>query len=305
MPTLEPLPRREAQVGPLTLQRVLPARGRRMIGPWCFFDRYGPMSFAQNPAMDVAPHPHIGLQTVSWLFDGEIIHNDSLGSECLVRPGHLSLMTAGRGIAHAEQTPRENSGKLNGVQLWIALPDAARSMYPKFQCTSDLGSLERPSGAITVFAGDMAGRRSAGEFFSPTVAAQITLHERAVLDLPLDPAFEHGIMLVEGDAHAEAAALDVDTLYYIARGSDELRLKSERGARLLLIGGAPFGEPILMWWNFVARNAEEMAEARHLWETRALTGEVPRYNGPRLEAPELPGHLIARPGLKSSHPRTR
>lgn len=292
--TMEPLPQREAQVGPLTLHRVLPARGRRMIGPWCFFDRYGPLSFTENPPMDVAPHPHIGLQTLSWLFDGEIIHNDSLGSECLVGPGHLSLMTAGRGIAHAEQTPRENSGKLNGVQLWIALPDAVRSMPPAFQCTSDLGVVERPSGVVTVIAGDVSGQHSPGKFFSPTLGAEIKLHRNAAFDLPLDPSFEHGIMLVEGDAHAYTSQLERDTLYYLTPGYDEIRLKSEQGARLLLIGGAPFGEAILMWWNFVARTSEEMAEAHRRWEAHALAGEVPRYTGARLEAPELPGRLIAR-----------
>ena len=168
----------------------------------------------------------------------------------------------GRGIAHAEQTPRENSGTLNGVQLWIALPDAVRSMPPAFQCTSDLGALERPSGVVTVFAGDMAGQRSNGNFFSPILGAEIKLHTNAALDLPLDPAFEHGLMLVEGEAHAEGTRLDIDTLYYVTHGADELRLKSELGAKVLLIGGAPS-----------------------------------RYTGARLEAPGLPGHLIA-PSLR-------
>ena len=164
---MEHLPKRQAQIGSLDVQRVLPVRGRRLIGPWCFFDHYGPLTFASEKPMDVAPHPHIGLQTVSWLIEGAIVHNDSLGNECLVGLGHLSLMTAGRGIAHAEETPRTNSGRLNGVQLWLALPDHVRGNSPEYQCTNDLTVLEEPGGLTTVIVGELAGRRSPGRVFSP------------------------------------------------------------------------------------------------------------------------------------------
>jgi quercetin 2,3-dioxygenase len=295
---LEALPRREAQVGPLTLHRLLPVRGRRMIGPWCFLDRYGPLTFRADTPMDVAPHPHIGLQTVSWLFEGEIIHNDSLGSECLVGPGHLSLMTAGRGIAHSEQTPLDNSGKLNGVQLWVALPDAVRSMAPEFQCATDLGVLERSGGLATVILGDIAGQQSPGKLHSPGVGADIVVHKASRLDVPLRKSFEHGVMLASGDAIVNGTRLEKDTLYFVVLagevpGEDELRISSATGARLLLIGGEPFGETVLMWWNFVARTPEEIAEARTRWDKHELAGEVPKYAGPRIEAPELSMRIVA------------
>src|SRR5688572_28524169 len=122
----EPYPVREVTVGPIRVQRALPLRGRRLIGPWCFLDRFGPLSFTEGTPMDVAPHPHMGLQTVTWLLDGEVVHDDSLRHEALLRPGGVNVMTSGHAIAHAERTPDNNSGRLNGVQLWAALPDRER-----------------------------------------------------------------------------------------------------------------------------------------------------------------------------------
>src|SRR6185295_11452800 len=130
---LQSFPSRELAVGALSVWRALPVKDKRLIGPWCFLDRFGPLSFTEGKPMDVAPHPHIGLQTVSWLLEGEIIHHDSLGCEGLIRPGGVNVMTAGNGIAHAEETPRDNSGVLNGTQLWVALPEAQRKIAPSFQ----------------------------------------------------------------------------------------------------------------------------------------------------------------------------
>ena len=293
---LEALPQREAQIGSLDVHRVLPVRGRRLIGPWCFFDHYGPLAFASEKPLDVAPHPHIGLQTVSWLIEGEIVHNDSLGSECLVGARQLSLMTAGRGIAHAEETPTSNSGRLNGVQLWLALPNSIRAALPEYQCTKELPVLEETGGLVTVIAGEWAGRRSPGRVFSPTIAADVTVHSRAGLHLPLRPGFEHGLMLISGSASIEGLPLDLHTLYYVGAQGGELTIWSDEGARLMLIGGAPFGETIVMWWNFVARTHEEIAEARRAWESHEVFGDVPRYRGPRLPAPPMFGRPIpARP----------
>ena len=130
--TIESLPARSATLGSLKIVRALPRRQRRMVGPWCFLDRYGPIDFTSEKAMDVAPHPHMGLQTVSWLLEGEVVHKDTLGCEAFMRAGQLNLMTSGLGVAHSEETPAGNSGRLNGVQLWVALPGEQRNAAPLF-----------------------------------------------------------------------------------------------------------------------------------------------------------------------------
>jgi redox-sensitive bicupin YhaK (pirin superfamily) len=292
-PGLEALPQREAQIGSLDVHRVLPVRGRRLIGPWCFFDHYGPLTFTSEKPLDVAPHPHIGLQTVSWLIEGEIVHNDSLGSQCLVGERQLSLMTAGRGIAHAEETPSSNSGRLNGVQLWLALPDHIRAAPPEYQCTKELPVLGQAGGLATVIAGEFAGHKSPGRVFTPTIGVDVAVHRHAKLHLPLDTASEHGLMLISGSASIEGLPLNLHTLYYVGAHGAELTISSDEGARLILIGGAPFGETILMWWNFVARTHEEIAEARRAWESHQVFGDVPRYQGPRLPAPPMFGRPIS------------
>ncbi|MCW5983143.1 MAG: pirin family protein [Bryobacteraceae bacterium] len=293
---IEPLPDRTVQLGALEVHRVLPVRGRRLIGPWCFFDRFGPVTFRQDKAMDVGPHPHIGLQTVTWLLDGEVVHKDSLGSECLVRAGQLSLMTAGRGIAHAEETPGDNSGKLDGAQLWVALPEHSRSVAPQYLCTPEQPARDHRGGVVTTILGEFAGAASAGVQFSPGVGADIAVRAGETMNLPLDPAFEYGALLARGDAQALRVPLQRNTLYYLGAGRSELDLSSREGARLLLIGGAPFGETVLMWWNFVARTAEEIAAARQAWERGEQFGDVPRYNGPRTPAPRFLGRPIPSPG---------
>lgn len=289
---IEPLAQHQAQVGSLTVRRVLPVRGRRLIGPWCFFDRYGPLTFADGKPMDVAPHPHIGLQTFTWLMDGEVVHNDSLGSECLIRPGELSLMTAGRGIAHTEETPANNSGKLNGTQLWIALPGKVRAMAPEYQCIKDLTTVERSGGLVTVVAGEFEGYHSPAHLFSSIIGLDITVHRSGAIQVPLDVRFEHGLMLLSGDASVEDVSLQQDVLYYAGMHRSEIEIASKEGARLMAIGGAPFGETILMWWNFVARTSEEIAAARQSWINHEVFADVPRYKGDRLPAPVLAGRPI-------------
>src|SRR5688572_16639026 len=165
--TIQSLKARPTNLGCLPILRALPRRQRRMVGPWCFLDRYGPVTFTSEKQMDVAPHPHIGLQTVSWLVEGEIVHHDSLGSEALMQPGQLNLMTAGHGIAHSEETPKANSGRLGGVQLWVALPDGHRNMVPVFDHYASLPLLDFPSGPVTLIMGELAGSRSPAKAFSP------------------------------------------------------------------------------------------------------------------------------------------
>jgi quercetin 2,3-dioxygenase len=243
--------------------------------------------------MDVAPHPHIGLQTVTWLFAGELVHNDSLGSECLVRPGQLSLMTAGRGIAHAEETPRDNTGKLDGVQLWVALPEPARAIAPQYQCTNEQPAVDFPGGRVTVILGEFAGASSGGIQCSPVVGADIRVDSGGEVNLPLNPAFEYAALLASGDARVMGTSIQRNTLYYLGSGRGEFLVSSSSGATVLLIGGAPFGETILMWWNFVARTSEEIANASEAWEKHEVFGDVQRYNGPRLRAPLFQGRPIA------------
>lgn len=293
VPVLEALPGLRTSLGGLPIRRLLPRSRRRLVGAWCFLDAYGPESFSSGKPMDVAPHPHIGLQTVSWLYEGEVLHNDSLGQRAVARAGALNLMTAGRGIAHAEETPAENVGRLHGVQLWIALPNAQRETAPLFDHYASLPRIEQPGGLATVLAGSFAGVRSPARTFSPLVGADLHLTSTATpLVLPLERDFEHALVLVSGEVLMDGQVLGADTLYYLGTGRTELRLTA-RGAtvRALLLGGAPFGETVLMWWNFVARTAEEIAAAREDWQEGRRFGEVSGYAGSRLEAPPL----VARP----------
>jgi redox-sensitive bicupin YhaK (pirin superfamily) len=262
------------------------------VGPWCFLDSYGPLSFSSGKPMDVAPHPHIGLQTVSWLLEGELLHNDSLGLTGPAGPGVLNLMTAGRGIAHSEETPAQNAGRLRGVQLWVALPGGRRETAPSFEQHTTPPVVELEGGRATLIMGVLDGVRSPAHAFSPIVGAEASAGPGCRLVLPLDPGFEHALVPLEGSCRLDGQALSIDTLYYLGCGRRELLLLTEREPlRTLLLGGAPFGETVLMWWNFVARTTEEIVAAREDWEAGRRFGEVGAYEGPRLAAPPF----VARP----------
>jgi redox-sensitive bicupin YhaK (pirin superfamily) len=242
--------------------------------------------------MDVAPHPHIGLQTVSWLLEGDVLHKDSLGREGAAGPGVLNLMTAGRGIAHSEETPPHNAGRLTGLQLWLALPEASRHIEPGFDQHRGLPTLGLDGGRATVLLGELGGLRSPARAFSPIVGADVAGDPDRRLLLPLDPGFEHALVLLQGACSLDGRPLSLDTLYYLGAGRRELTLLSgPQPVRALLLGGAPFEETILMWWNFVARTTEEIVAAREDWEAGRRFGEVGAYAGPRLAAPPF----VARP----------
>jgi redox-sensitive bicupin YhaK (pirin superfamily) len=285
--TIETLPARRTELGSLKILRALPRSRRRMVGAWCFLDRYGPIRFTSEKPMDVAPHPHIGLQTVSWLVSGEIVHKDSLGCEALMRAGQLNLMTAGHGIAHSEETPKQHSGQLEGIQLWVALPDDRRQLRPLFDHYASLPVFTILSTTITVILGGMSGHESPARAFSPIIGADIGFNEKEVIDVPLAPHFEHAIFVLRGDAVLNGVPISADALHYLSPGREELSIAGSRGCRILFIGGEPFPEPILMWWNFVARSHEEMAQARQDWVEHQRFGEVKAYEGPRLPAPDL------------------
>lgn len=288
---VEAAPARRTTLGSLEIVRALPARERRMVGPWCFFDRYGPLTFADAKPMDLGPHPHIGLQTVSWLLEGELLHRDSLGSETLVRPGQLNLMTAGRGIAHSEETPMRNTNRLSGAQLWIAQPDEARNGDPAFDHFPELPSFEEGGGVGTVILGELGSVRSPAGTFTPAVGADLSVGRGATMTLPLRREFEHALFVFEGGARLDGTDLVPDVLYYLGIGRDEAAISTAGGARLLLLGGEPFRETILMWWNYVARTSEEIVSANEDWANRRRFGDVPGYRGPRIEAPPLRGRV--------------
>ncbi|MFJ4623326.1 pirin family protein [Streptomyces sp. NPDC088812] len=275
----------------MTVRRTLPQRTRSLIGAWCFADHYGPDDVADTGGMDVAPHPHTGLQTVSWLFSGEIEHRDSLGSHAFVRPGELNLMTGGHGISHTEvSTP--GTTVLHGVQLWVALPDAHRATARDFQHHAP--EPVRLDGAeIRVFLGTLAGTTSPVRTFTPLLGAEILLRPGATVTLPVDPAFEHGLLVDTGAVRFADTSLRPAELGYLEPGAAHLTLTNESDdtARAVLLGGPPFEEEIVMWWNFIARSTEEIAQARQDWMAELggpRFGEVQGYDGDPLPAPELP-----------------
>ena len=296
-PQLESYPNRDLSLGSLAITRALPVRERRLVGPWCFLDRFGPLTFSEGTPMDVAPHPHIGLQTVTWLLDGEVMHADDLGSESLLRPGSVNVMTSGGGIAHAEQTPGDNSGRLNGVQLWVALPDTQRHMAAGFVQVTDVPVIESSGARIRVFAGTLDGATSPAPYHSEIVGADLELSPGHSRELPLNGGYEHAVLVLGGDCSLDGHALEERLLYYLGTSRSRAEFSSRSGGRILLIGGPPFPERILMWWNFVARTADEIARARADWEARRRFGDVKAYTGPRLSAPSLA--RFARPNALS------
>ncbi|WP_329460497.1 pirin family protein [Streptomyces sp. NBC_01497] len=277
----------------MTVRRTLPQRSRTLIGAWCFADHYGPDAVSGAGAMDVAPHPHTGLQTVSWLFSGEIEHRDSLGTHALVRPGELNLMTGGYGISHSEVSTAATT-VLHGVQLWVALPEAHRDAARDFQ--SHAPDAVRLGGAeLRVFLGSLAGSVSPVRTFTPLLGAEVVLAPGATVTLPVDPGFEHGVLVDQGRIRMGEALLNPAELGFAATGLDTLALTndSETPARLILLGGTPFEERIVMWWNFVGRGHEDIVRAREAWQNASdRFGAVTGYDGDRLPAPALPNATL-------------
>ena len=273
----------------MQIRRALPARERRLIGAWCFLDHFGPTDIAGTRGMRVAPHPHIGLQTVSWLLQGEVLHRDSLGSLQSIRPGQLNLMTSGRGISHSEESPVAASPTLHGLQLWIALPESARNMAPAFDHYPTLPIVARDGVSVTVFAGEALGERSPAAIYSPLVGIDLQLAPHSSMQLPLRSHFEYGALVMQGSLTVEREELSPGTLLYLGCGRQSLALRSDTGARAVLLGGEPFEEPVLMWWNFVARTKAELSQASRDWNERAgYLGEVKGFDGGRLTAPLPP-----------------
>ncbi|UQI46593.1 pirin family protein [Streptomyces sp. HU2014] len=270
------------------VRRLLPNLGRRMVGAWAFVDHYGPDDIADEPGMQVAPHPHMGLQTVSWLHDGEVLHRDSLGSLRTIRPRELGLMTSGRAISHSEESPRPHPRLLHGAQLWVALPDAHRHVDPHFEHHPDLPLVTAPGLTATVILGELDGARSPGTTYSPLVGADLTLARGTRTSLPLDPDFEYAVLSMSGEVHVDGVPVLPGSMLYLGCGRTELPLRAESDAGLMLLGGEPFEERIVMWWNFIGRSQADIEEARNDWTEGTRFGEVHGYAGDRLPAPALP-----------------
>lgn len=305
-PVVQVLAARDVPLGgprAMNVRRTLPQRGRTTIGAWCFADHYGPDDVATSGGMVVPPHPHTGLQTVSWLFEGEIEHRDSAGSHELVRPGAVNLMTAGRGIAHSEvSTP--TTTRLHGVQLWVALPEASRHIGPFFEHAETV-PVSIGDATVRVFVGSLPGVEAGTDVtvFSPLLGAQIDLPAGGSVELVLDPSFEHGVLVDVGPVVIEAEGPDAPTevpwsdLAYLEPGRPRLVLRAGgTPARVLLLGGVPFGEALVMWWNFIGRSHDEIVDFRRQWQADVIGrdnpdgrfGTVEGYDGDPLPAPEMP-----------------
>jgi redox-sensitive bicupin YhaK (pirin superfamily) len=296
----------------MTVRRTLPNRERTTIGAWCFIDHYGPNRVSTgsgtgstSDGMFVAPHPHTGLQTVTWLFSGEVEHRDSVGSVQSIGPGEVNLMTAGHGISHSEVSTVDN-GWLHGVQLWTVLPDAARNVAPFFEhhlCPRLVinGSL------ITVFVGELGEAQAATTTFTDMLGAELLITPGAPVRIPARVDFEYGLLIDNGRATINGEDVEPHHLAYIEPGVNELVIEASEPTRAILLGGVPFEEPIVMWWNFIARSHDEIEQMRAAWQSQVVIGVDPTgrfsavdFDGASIPAPEMPRvRLRARGGTRA------
>jgi redox-sensitive bicupin YhaK (pirin superfamily) len=301
---MEVLTPRDVPLGGLramTVRRTLPQRQRSLIGAWCFLDHYGPDEVARSGGgMVVPPHPHTGLQTVSWLFTGEIEHRDSAGHHATVRPGELNLLTAARGIIHSEYSTPETT-TLHGAQLWLALPDGDRQVDPTFEHHAP-EPISGDGWEARVFIGSLLGSTSPVKTYSPLLGAELTLEDGATLTVPVDPSYELGVLVDQGDVRVDGKPLARSELGFVEPGADSLEIAATGATRLLLIGGPPFGEQIVMWWNYIGREHEEVVAYRAEWEALLETGASDRFSLPdgdpleALHSPPLPNARMVKRG---------
>ncbi|QOW47610.1 MULTISPECIES: pirin family protein [Acinetobacter] len=283
---------RSAEIGKGTvIKRALPSRHKRMIGAWCFLDHAGPVHFPQGDGLDVGPHPHIGLQTFTWMIEGTMMHTDSIGSKQLIRPKQVNLMTAGYGISHTEVAP-DTETKMHAAQLWIALPDDKLNMAPQFDHYPELPVVIREGVEFTVLVGEYLDTTSPVKVHSELLGVDLTAQESTTTRIPLNPQFEYGFLALEGNAIINGHELTDDNMVVLEPGLNEIEIQLYAGSRLLLLGGEPFESPILLWWNLVGRTQEELKIAREQWINHdARFGTIPDYDGPRLEAPAFPDKM--------------
>ncbi|HEX5805357.1 MAG TPA: pirin family protein [Macromonas sp.] len=286
--TIDRVPLKSAEIGEgLTIRRALPTRQRRMVGAWCFLDHLGPVAFGAGEGMHVGAHPHTCLQTFTWMIQGQILHRDSLGSQQVIRPGQVNLMTAGRGIVHTEDSlPAEPL--LHAAQLWIALPPEHADTAPAFEHYPDLPTWSDGGVDFTLLAGHHGGHTAPTRLYSPLLGLDLNSEAGATATLALNPAFEYGLLPLQGRLRIGSETLSTDEFAYLGQGHSRLVLELEAGSRVLLLGGAPFEHPIVMWWNFVDFSREAIAQSQKEWEANAPRfGRVAGDEGRRLLAPAL------------------
>jgi len=280
----------------MLVRRSLPQRERSLIGAWCFVDHYGPADVEATAGMVVPGHPHTGLQTVSWLFSGEIEHRDTTGAHAFVRPGEVNLMTAGRGIAHSEySTPATTT--LHGAQLWVALPEAHRFADPGFEHYAP-PVVEVDGARVLVFLGRLVGEVSPVSMHTELVGAEVSLGAGGSLDIAVDPGHEHGFLCDTGTVSVGTATAKPGEIVFVPKGVGSITVEAgDEPTRMLLLGGAPLGEQIVMWWNFIGRSHDDIVDYRERWQQARATrgrgehgdyGPFPEAWATTLPAPELP-----------------
>ena len=281
---------RAAVIGEDTrITRALPHRARRTVGAWCFLDHLGPVHFAPGKGMHVGAHPHIGLQTFTWMIEGEVVHRDSLGNEQVIRPGEVNLMTAGRGIAHTEDSLHDGA-TAHAAQLWIALPRSAARCEPAFAHYPDLPRVALGGFRATLLAGSALGLQAPAQVHTPLVGIDFSAPQAASATLALRADFEYAVMVLRGSAQVAGEALVPGEWLYLAPGRAELALACDGAAQFLLLGGEPMEEGLIIWWNFVARTQAEIETALHDWNAGRLTPSVRAgSSAERLTAPSLAG----------------
>lgn len=280
--TIEPVTH---DLGQFEVRRVLPNRGRTMVGPFIFVDEFGPGQLDIGTGMDVRPHPHINLATVTWLFEGAIDHRDSLGTFATIRPGQVNLMTAGRGIVHSERSPAEEraSGpRLYGMQTWLALPDDQEEIDPAFEAQIGLPVVEDTCAKATVIMGSLWGQRAPTTTHAETIYAEIVLAPGGALPIDAE-ADERAVMLVGGEASLDGQALAPYTLNVLAPGAP-MQLNSKRGGRVMLLGGEAFATKRHVWWNFVSSSRDRINQAKEDWRS----GQFPKVPGDEAEFIPIP-----------------
>lgn len=284
-----------ADVAGMPVRRALPRAGRRTVGAWCFVDHMGPVTTQPGGGLDVAPHPHIGLQTVTWLFEGEALHRDSLGTEQTIRPGQLNLMTAGHGIVHSEEGLGRHGGTVHGVQLWVAQPERTRHDHSAFEHRGELPHFESATLTGTVLVGEFGGVASPARRDTDHVGVDLSIRAgRSVLEL--DPRHEYAIVMFDGvvTVAGDGTELTPGHLAYLGAGRDDLALDATADAHGLLLGGSPFESKISMWWNFVARTHAELDTANADWRSGSDRFIDPASPFARIASPDTPW---ARPSL--------
>lgn len=283
---------RMSDVGGIPVARTLPTKEQRTIGPWCFLDHAGPVTFSADEAgMQVGPHPHTCLQTFTWMLAGEVLHRDSLGNRQIIRPGQVNLMTAGQGISHTEESvfSTESERELHAAQLWIAMPESAQDSAPAFEHYPDLPIINLGGVTLTLLIGEFAGQTAPTRTYLPIVGVDLRFDADDEISLNLEPDFEYGMTALVGGFSMDGESYKQDELAVLATGHQQASIAAKKGSRLLLIGGKPLVKPITIWWNYVGYNKDYIRQAQEDWHAQhERFGNVPNSNAARMPGPEVP-----------------